>query len=276
MAGSKYMNAMYQKAVGEFVDREVIYCVSHLVSEIAKDNEEYWHLFRAFDADEARELVRQSIEEDADCKQAVEDFDLEAIAELKEAMGILDIDAFGAENEVYEHWIVSDWLAELLEEKGESVERDFYGLIVWGRCCTGQAILLDRVICDIYDETVGADEPWRKETIARLNDEVRAKAGLHQDKISGKGLIVFTRGIIELPGQIQSEICERVRAFGAFTEDNDPHGERDFGSIEIAGAGKVFWKIDYYDSPKCECGSEDPADPERTFRVLTIMLAQEY
>ena len=135
---------------------------------------------------------------------------------------------------------------------------------------------MDRVICDIYDETVGADEPWRKETIAQLNDEVRAKAGLHQNEISGKGLIVFTRGIIDLPGQIQNEICERVRAFDAFTEDNDPHSERDFGSIEIAGAGKVFWKIDCYDSPRCEWGSEDPADPERFFRVLTIMLAEEY
>ena len=101
MAGSKYMNALYQKAVGEFVDREVIYCVSHLVSEIAKDNEEHWYLFRAFDADEARELVCQSIEEDAERKQAVAEFDLEDVAELKEAIEILDIDASGAENEVY-------------------------------------------------------------------------------------------------------------------------------------------------------------------------------
>ena len=59
-----------------------------------------------------------------------------------------------------------------------------------------------------------------------------------------------------------------------FTEDNDPHGEHDFGSFELAGR-KFFWKIDYYDA-NMEFGSEDPADPAKTTRVLTIMLAEEY
>lgn len=37
----------------------------------------------------------------------------------------------------------------------------------------------------------------------------------------------------------------------------------------------IFWKIDYYDR-KVEFGSENPADPAQTTRVLTLMLAQEY
>jgi len=57
-------------------------------------------------------------------------------------------------NEAYEHWIVSDWFGRQLKERGEMVE-GLYNLTIWGRCCTGQSILLDKVICDIYDDTHG-------------------------------------------------------------------------------------------------------------------------
>jgi hypothetical protein len=65
-----------------------------------------------------------------------------------------------------------------------------------------------------------------------------------------------------------------VASFDQFTEGNDPFGEHDFGSFELADR-TFFWKIDYYDQ-RCEFGSEDPSNPERTTRVLTIMLASEY
>ena len=48
--------------------------------------------------------------------------------------------------------VAPSWLAARLEERGEVIERDFYGLTIWGRAGTGQAILLDNVICSIYDE----------------------------------------------------------------------------------------------------------------------------
>jgi len=48
--------------------------------------------------------------------------------------------------EVFEHWIVSDWLADKLEAHGEKVDRDFAGLTVWARTATGQAIAMDSVI----------------------------------------------------------------------------------------------------------------------------------
>ena len=62
--------------------------------------------------------------------------------------------------------------------------------------------------------------------------------------------------------------------FSEFTADNDPHAEHDFGSFNLVGR-KFFWKIDYYDKDLLN-GSEDPGDPERTTRVLTLMLAAEY
>jgi hypothetical protein len=90
------------------------------------------------------------------------------------------------------------------------------------------------------------------------------------------GHIVCTAGIAALPPETQITIWAEVAEFDEFTEDNDPDGERDFGAFDMAGAGKVFWKIDYYADKSCATGSEDPADPAQTFRVLTIMLASEY
>jgi len=59
-----------------------------------------------------------------------------------------------------------------------------------------------------------------------------------------------------------------------FTKDNDPHGEHDFGAIDLEGE-RYFFKLDYY-TPDLSASSDDPADPEKTARVLTIMRADEY
>ncbi|OCJ67343.1 hypothetical protein A6U97_00925 [Agrobacterium tumefaciens] len=88
------------------------------------------------------------------------------------------------------------------------------------------------------------------------------------------GTVLMTSGIKSLPDAIQSRIVEAVQKFDAFTPDNDPHGEHDFGSVIIEGH-RVFWKIDYYDRTM-QYGSEDPANPAVTERVLTMMLAEEY
>ena len=104
-------------------------------------------------------------------------------------------------------------------------------------------------------------------TIACLNDHCRAAMGV-------AGRLFQTEGINALPAAEQSAIRQQVETFTDFTTHNDPHGERDFGAFEHNGT-RIFWKIDYY-APNMEHGSENPADPTQTVRVLTIMLASEY
>ncbi len=103
--------------------------------------------------------------------------------------------------------------------------------------------------------------------IAELNDLCRKALGVG-------GRFYQTQGICSLPWEDQSAIREKVERFNSFTEDNDPYGEHDFGAFDHSGQ-KVFWKIDYY-APNMKMGSEDPADPSQTVRVLTVMLAEEY
>ena len=104
-------------------------------------------------------------------------------------------------------------------------------------------------------------------TIRRLNDRFR------QSLIFG-GQTVLTQGVGALSPDDRGQLLSLVRQFNAFTEDNDPHHEHDFGSFEIEGE-TYFFKIDYY-ALDMDGGSEDPADPEKTTRVLTIMRADEY
>jgi hypothetical protein len=88
------------------------------------------------------------------------------------------------------------------------------------------------------------------------------------------GQIVMTAGVADLPMDVKARVLLQVQRFADFNAGNDPHGEHDFGSFEVAGE-TFFWKISYYDA-LCEFGSEDPSDPEKTTRVLTIMLNSEY
>ena len=87
-------------------------------------------------------------------------------------------------------------------------------------------------------------------------------------------IMMMTAGVDALPPDILASVLSKMREFKDFTSDNDPHGEHDFGALEVNGH-QIFFKIDYYDL-KLEYGSKDPADPTKTTRVLTLMLATEY
>jgi len=102
--------------------------------------------------------------------------------------------------------------------------------------------------------------------IKALNDAFRTS-------FSG-GKLFLTAGLVALPAEVRTMALAKVAAYNDFDESDDPWGEHDFGAFECAGQ-TFFWKIDYYDRTM-EMGSEDPTNPEKTTRVLTLMLAEEY
>lgn len=85
----------------------------------------------------------------------------------------------------------------------------------------------------------------------------------------------MTQGFAALNFDTQMQILARVRGFDTFTTDNDPYGEHDFGTIEGAGLPRCFWKIEYYADANMDTGAED-ADLETAYRVLVVMLADDY
>lgn len=104
------------------------------------------------------------------------------------------------------------------------------------------------------------------ERVAQLNDKLR--------KTGCDGQVVVTRGVAALPSFDAAELMAALSAYDSFDEANDPHGERDFGGVDLWGA-ELLWKIDYYNK-ELTSGSPDPANDSVTARVLTVMLAEEY
>jgi hypothetical protein len=104
------------------------------------------------------------------------------------------------------------------------------------------------------------------ERIRELNDSFR--------RTFTGGVVVITQGVEALASEVKAEVLQRVRQFDRFDRENDPHGEHDFGNFEIANR-RFFFKVDYYNL-EMDGGSEDPADPAKTTRVLTVMKAEEY
>jgi hypothetical protein len=108
---------------------------------------------------------------------------------------------------------------------------------------------------------------------ALSRDRVRALNDAFRRSFVG-GTVVVTSGFQSLSADRRHTILATIRAFDNFNEDNDPHGEHDFGLIED-GDVRCIWKIDYYDTD-VELMSPHPADSAVTTRVLTVMLPEEY
>jgi Protein of unknown function (DUF3768) len=108
----------------------------------------------------------------------------------------------------------------------------------------------------------------KTEQIRTLNDRLR-------QHLSGKErTAIITVGVAALGDEFVARIVKTIAVYDDFCHENDPYEEHDFGAFEAEGQ-VIFFKINYYD-PTLTCHSSDPADPNVTHRVITIMLAEEY
>ena len=123
-------------------------------------------------------------------------------------------------------------------------------------------------------------ESWRSMTTAEITErrEIRAlNDRLRKVMPRSHDVIVFAGALSQEDQRHHAAVYQAARNFTAFTEDNDPHGEHDCASFEVTFAGKkslYAFKIDYYDL-NLEYGSEFPADPKLTRRVMTLMYADD-
>ena len=118
-------------------------------------------------------------------------------------------------------------------------------------------------------------EKNNSEKVAKLNDALRQSLGSPFVAVNPRNQVVTTQGIWDCFDNEQiGSIFQDIKSFDNFTEGDDPYGERDFGSLKRKGR-TIFWKIDYYDNDM-KYHSPDNTDPEKTKRVLTVMLASEY
>ena len=148
-----------QRLGGELVARDVVCCVSQLVDAKFGSDDEWQNDLGAAISDavdtECDLRTAELREEQGDRNRAEPEDDTEQA--IQDAADDVDLDVAQEEwrdqrRETctpLEYWVVSDWLARQLSARGEVVISDYYGLTIWGRQTSGQAIAIDYVIRQI-------------------------------------------------------------------------------------------------------------------------------
>lgn len=172
--------------IQDLVQREVLLCVSTLIDELRKkegciDEDTLYELYSGpidygaakYELELERDYVFKHFCSSMNEENSTEDnqyyfgvrnddavwridpifnSESEAIAEWFEVYHGGDLEDF--RSEIYEHYVVSSFLANKLEALDETVVRDFYGLTIYCRPCTGQALHCDWAIQTIYNELI--------------------------------------------------------------------------------------------------------------------------
>lgn len=159
------------RTIDQMINQEVHCCLSYMVSTLAKG---YGNRLEGQETRDLQDMIEQAFE----LASPVPDYEEAAIqagweltlkgwtstepsargaeyfANAQDLCETFDIEPY--EWEVYEHWAVSEWLADKLLATGEKVDKDFGGLCVWARTTTGQAISMDSAVAKIYAEMMAA------------------------------------------------------------------------------------------------------------------------
>jgi hypothetical protein len=160
------------RTIDQMIQSEVLVCVSHLVATLAS----------VFETDNVNEAMNELHEQAQELACPVPDYEEAAIQAgwkhrphlhtegaamaFESGAGVHafdtwqelceDFDIEPYDREVFEHWAVTDWLADKLIAAGEKVDKDFAGMCVWARTTTGQGIAQDYVVQCIYRDTMEA------------------------------------------------------------------------------------------------------------------------
>ena len=111
--------------------------------------------------------------------------------------------------------------------------------------------------------------PEQTRRVRELNDAFRT----HPLGLGGR--VVATQGVTAKGLDFLNAAYTAVREFKDFNEDNDPWKAHD-GATIIVDDTLLYWKVDVYRDAECEYGAEEPWLPDASYRVLTILLMEEY
>ena len=133
-----------------FVEREVMANVGSMVEYILQQED---HKNAPFTWDDAENLFVPKCPECGDYNSIAEseNEDGETVYTCSYCEKEFDEEPETEQQEIFEWYLVTNWLGEKLAAKGEVIINDGYHYI-WGRGTTGQAILLDGVISEICEE----------------------------------------------------------------------------------------------------------------------------
>lgn len=152
----------FQNKCNELVECNVYYNITTLMSELNEKAEHFPEyrddIYNAFETlPDFRACAEDNgwrCNDDEQIYQGDEDEDNPLIVgSWEEACEIDNLDFDDYRDPIFEHWIVSNWLADKLQDLGERVLHNFMGInAIWCRSTTGQPIAMDFVIEEVVSE----------------------------------------------------------------------------------------------------------------------------